>query len=122
MFLVNSRLKSLAAARLYGGQALSLSYGRCFAEFLNEGCLVRLGLLDLFTCVGLRYEWCALYPHAFSRQPAHLNWIRPKASPLHTLTLCPKAERLSANVSIQKNVQAVKTASAYGTCAPGTEY
>jgi hypothetical protein len=29
------------------GQALSRSYGRCFAEFLNEGYLVRLGLLDL---------------------------------------------------------------------------
>ena len=25
------------------------------AEFLNEGSLVRLGLLDLSTCVGLRY-------------------------------------------------------------------
>jgi hypothetical protein len=29
-----------------GGEALSRSYGRCFAEFLNEGSLVRLGLLD----------------------------------------------------------------------------
>ena len=26
-----------------------------FAEFLNQGSLVRLGLLDLPTCVGLRY-------------------------------------------------------------------
>ena len=69
------------------GQALSLSYGRCFAEFLNEGYLVRLGLLDLFTCVGLRYDWYALYPYAFSRQLARLNWIRPKASPLRALAL-----------------------------------
>ena len=37
------------------GQALLRTYGRFFAEFLNEGYLVRLGLLDLFTCVGLRY-------------------------------------------------------------------
>ena len=37
------------------GQALSLSYGRCIAEFLKEGSLVHLGLLDLSTCVGLRY-------------------------------------------------------------------
>ena len=37
------------------GQALSRTYGRFFAEFLNEGSLVRLGLLDLGTCVGLRY-------------------------------------------------------------------
>ena len=36
-------------------RALSLSYGRCIAEFLNEGSLIRLGLLDLSTCVGFRY-------------------------------------------------------------------
>ena len=37
------------------GQALSLTYGRLFAEFLEDLLLVRLGLLDLITCVGLRY-------------------------------------------------------------------
>ena len=37
------------------GQALFRSYGRLFAEFLNEDSLVHLGLLDLSTCVGLRY-------------------------------------------------------------------
>ena len=37
------------------GQTLSRSYGRCIAEFLNEESLVRLGLLDLSICVGLRY-------------------------------------------------------------------
>ena len=37
------------------GQALFRSYGRLFAEFLDEESLVRLGLLDLSTCVGLRY-------------------------------------------------------------------
>ena len=37
------------------GQTLSLSYGRLFAEFLDEESLVHLGLLDLSTCVGLRY-------------------------------------------------------------------
>ena len=37
------------------GQALFRSYGRCFAEFLDEESLVHLGLLDLSTCVGLRY-------------------------------------------------------------------
>ena len=37
------------------GQALSRSYGRLFAEFLKEESLVRLSLLDLPTCVGLRY-------------------------------------------------------------------
>ena len=47
---------SLAAA-LLRGQALFRSYGRLFAEFLNEESLVHLGLLDLSTCVGLRYGW-----------------------------------------------------------------
>ena len=37
------------------GQALFRSYGRFFAEFLEEQSLVRLGLLDPTTCVGLRY-------------------------------------------------------------------
>jgi hypothetical protein len=37
------------------GQALFRSYGRLFAEFLSEESLVHLGLLDLSTCVGLRY-------------------------------------------------------------------
>jgi hypothetical protein len=36
-------------------QTLSRSYGRCIAEFLDEESLVHLGLLDLSTCVGLRY-------------------------------------------------------------------
>ena len=43
------------------GQTLSRSYGRLFAEFLNEESLVRLGLLDLSTCVGLRYGWPTPY-------------------------------------------------------------
>jgi hypothetical protein len=37
------------------GQALSLTYGRFFAEFLEDLSLVRLTLLELITCVGLRY-------------------------------------------------------------------
>ena len=36
-------------------QALSRSYGCCFAEFLREDSLDHLGLLDPATCVGLRY-------------------------------------------------------------------
>ena len=40
------------------GQALSLTYGRFFAEFLEDISLVRLGLLALITCVGLRYGFC----------------------------------------------------------------
>ena len=37
------------------GQSLFRSYGRFFAEFLSEGALVGLGLLDPSTGVGLRY-------------------------------------------------------------------
>jgi hypothetical protein len=37
-----------------------LGLNRDFAEFLNEGSPVHLGLLDLSTCVGLRYgHWLA---------------------------------------------------------------
>ena len=32
-----------------------LTYARFFAEFLEDLSPVRLGLLDLITCVGLRY-------------------------------------------------------------------
>ncbi len=47
-------------------EALSRSYGRFFAEFLEEQSLVRLGLLDLTTCVGLRYGLHMLILRDFS--------------------------------------------------------
>jgi hypothetical protein len=37
VFLVNSRQSSLVAPRREVGEGLSLSYARCFAEFLKEG-------------------------------------------------------------------------------------
>jgi len=46
---------AIAVVNTVRGQALFRSYGRLFAEFLNEESLVHLGLLDLSTCVGLRY-------------------------------------------------------------------
>ena len=49
------------------GQTLSRSYGRFFAEFLKDLSLVRLGLLDLNTCVGLRYGYHMLKLRSFSR-------------------------------------------------------
>ena len=45
------------------GQALSLSYGRFFAEFLEDLSLVRLSLLDSTTCVGLRYGTVMFNPN-----------------------------------------------------------
>src|SRR3989344_6091741 len=44
------------------GEALSRSYGCFFAEFLGDHSLVRLGLLDLHTCVGLRYGFYIFKP------------------------------------------------------------
>ena len=41
--------------QMWGWKALSLTYGRFFAEFLEDILLVRLTLLELTTCVGLRY-------------------------------------------------------------------
>ena len=49
-------------------QALSRSYGCCFAEFLREGSLDHLGLLDPGTCVGLRYGHQQYFARSFSRQ------------------------------------------------------
>ena len=48
------------------GQALSLSYGRLFAEFLEDLSLVRLSLLDSTTCVGLRYGTVTFMLRSFS--------------------------------------------------------
>ena len=45
------------------GQTLSLSYGRFFAEFLEDLSLVRLSLLDSTTCVGLRYGTSTFNPN-----------------------------------------------------------
>ena len=48
------------------GQALSLTYGRFFAEFLEDLSLVRLSLLDQTTCVGLRYGLFLVMLRSFS--------------------------------------------------------
>ena len=52
MFLVNSRQRNFRCGSTCVEQALSLSYGRFFAEFLEDLSLVRLALLELITCVG----------------------------------------------------------------------
>ena len=50
------------------GQAILLTYGRFFAEFLRGKSLVPLGLLDLSTCVGLRYGGLTIALAGFSRK------------------------------------------------------
>ena len=52
VFLVNSRLGSFVAPHLAAGKTCCELTSSCFAEFLNEGSLVPLGLLALSTCVG----------------------------------------------------------------------
>jgi len=58
-------------------EALFRSYGRFFAEFLREKSLVRLGLLDLPTCVGLRYGLCVLNLRSFSWKALHEDFSPP---------------------------------------------
>ena len=55
------------------GRSLLRTYGRCFAEFLHEESPVRLGLLALPTCVGLRYGPSISNFRNFSWKPAHPN-------------------------------------------------
>ena len=77
MFLIISRQESLAAAPTPcgEGQTLYLGYGRFFAEFLGDPSLVRLGLLDLTTCVGLWYGLVTLNLRSFSWKALHLNLV-----------------------------------------------
>ena len=56
-------------------QALFRSYGCFFAEFLGDLSLVRLGLLDLTTCVGLRYGSREIMLRKFSWKRALLYFI-----------------------------------------------
>ncbi len=56
-------------------QTLSRSYGRCFAEFLEELSPVRLSLLDSTTCVGLRYGSHLFKLRGFSWRALHTNFL-----------------------------------------------
>ena len=73
VFLINSRQRNfscvpIALARI--GKAIYRRYGRFFAEFLEDLSLVRLGLLALTTCVGLRYDLYENMLRRFSRKHA----------------------------------------------------
>ena len=54
-------------------KALSLTYGCFFAEFLEDLSLVHLTLLELTTCVGLRYGLYIFKLREFSRKFALIN-------------------------------------------------
>lgn len=64
--MVNSWQKIFRCGLHCWRQALSLTYGRFFAEFLEDLSLVRLSLLDLNTCVGFRYGRYTLKLRSFS--------------------------------------------------------
>ena len=51
-----------------------LTYGRFFAEFLEDLSPVRFGLLDLTTCVGLRYDFYVFKLREFSWKLALSNF------------------------------------------------
>ena len=74
MFLVNSRQGIILCgpASYEKGLTLLLTYGRFFAEFLEDLSLVRLGLLALNTCVGLRYGLYSIKLRSFSWKRAPL--------------------------------------------------
>ena len=58
------------------GQAFSRTYGRLFAEFLNEDSPVHLGVLHQPTCVGFRYGLPTIDSRRFSRKRALRNFPR----------------------------------------------
>ena len=62
--MLNSRLGSFAVT-LLRERSLLRTYGRYFAEFLNEDSSDHLSLLDSTTCVGLRYGFHMLIRHPF---------------------------------------------------------
>ena len=91
MFLVNSRLGLLSAApsrshrkgvHASGAPLLPKLRGQ-FAEFLDEGSLVHLGMLYLPTCVGLRYGRWRTWLEAFLGSTGSIPaaWGVPRAFP-----------------------------------------
>ena len=92
MFLVNSRQGYFRCGPNCLGQALFRRYGRFFAEFLGAHSLVRLALLELITCVGLRYGRHVYKFRSFSWKALHDSPPRPKPGVPHTLASCIKAD------------------------------
>ena len=86
MFLLNSCQRYFSCGPSCEGQALFRSYGCFFAEFLGDLSLVRLGLLDLITCVGLRYgsriddRRSFSWQRAFERSPLRVSLLRSDAA------------------------------------------
>ena len=91
MFLINSCQEFFSCGLAYARQTLLRTYGRCFAEFLEENSLVPLGLLALSTSVGLRYGFRSFALPSFSRKAL------PSCSPGKNQTFRRRVLELSAN-------------------------
>ena len=87
MFLINSCQRYFRCGHFnkLKWQALFQSYGCFFAEFLEDLSLVRLGLLDLITCVGLRYGFYFINLRNFSwKRALHYSLGRTLRSLLYS--------------------------------------
>jgi hypothetical protein len=73
VFLINSRQAYFSCGLICIRQALLLTYSCFFAEFLEDLSLVRLTLLELITCVGLRYGFYVNKFRSFSRERAQYS-------------------------------------------------
>jgi hypothetical protein len=82
VFLINSCQAYFSCGPSCEGQALFRSYGRFFAEFLGDFSPVRLALLELITCVGLRYGSLVVNLRKFSWKRAFMNQSRVAPQPL----------------------------------------
>ena len=80
-------------------QAIFRSYGCFFAEFLGELSLVRLTLLELTTCVGLRYGFYIYKFRDFSWRSAllHPSSLRLKYYLLFEIIIKDKFPHLTGN-------------------------
>lgn len=74
------------------------TYSRFFAEFLEDLSLVRLGLLALNTCVGLRYGLYVVMLRSFSWKRALPDSVRPK-TPLLVLLAFTRRIYLSGTLT-----------------------
>ena len=95
MFLINSRRRFVRCAQLdcSNWESLFRSYGRYFAEFLEEQSLVHLGLLDLTTCVGLRYGFMYMILEAFLERVFLFLWFVSSPSCRYSRYICPDFPR-----------------------------
>ena len=95
MFLINSRQGYFRCGPACAGQALFRSYGRFFAEFLEDLSLVHLRLLASPTCVGFRYGF-PIHSASSADLEDFLGRLlcsisHPKGENFHTDKSCQKA-------------------------------